>query len=246
MLKKQVGSTSWDKWYVQNIYNGNGNNLGKLKEWAGYGSKTVTSTSTKVAFSKDEWNTMLRANNVREMDNWTSNFVNNISFDELDGIQIYTGSAYVDMNGYLRNTSGMAELQPVYKKAIKNATSGLEKANLPETVIVRRGSDYNMLNELGIDLQNKSKIIGSILTDHGFTSTSPDPDGGFTESIEYVIKVPKGSEAMYVDSVSRHTGELELLINRGGLYQVEDYDISSSGRIRKIYMSLIGNSKKKI
>lgn len=246
MLKNQAGATSWDKWYIKNIYNGNGDNLGKLKAWAGYGSKTVTSTSTKVAFDRDEWNIMLKGNNLKKMNNWTSNFVNDISFAELDGIQVYTGSAYYDMNRYLRDTSGLAKINPDYKKAIKNATSGLEKANLPETVIVRRGSGYNMLNELGVDLQDKTKIIGSILTDHGFTSTSPDPYGGFSDSIEYVIKVPKGSEAMYVDSISRHSGELELLINRGGLYQIEDYDITESGRVRKVYMTLLGNSKKKI
>lgn len=247
MLKSQSNATSWDKWYIANVYNGDGNNLGKLKEWAGYGSKTVTSTNVKAAFSRDEWNVMLKGNDVRKMDSWTDEFVKVISTDEYDGVVRYTGSAYVPMNKYLRGIS--KDISVENKVAIKSATKALEKVKLPETVIVRRGSNYNMLAELGVsleDMKDKNKIIGSILTDHGFTSTSPDPNGGFDEDIEYVIKVPKGSEAAYVDKISMHEGELELLINRGGLYQIEDYDFSVSNGVEKVYMTLIGFSKKKV
>ena len=70
-------------------------------------------------------------------------------------------------------------------------------------------------------------------------STSPDPNGGFHDDIEYIIKVPKGSQAMYVKSISRHSGENELLINCGGEYRVEDVEFDRWGDISKIYMTLI-------
>lgn len=245
MLKKQMGATSWDKWYIQNVYNGNGNNLGKLKSWAGYEKKTVTSaTTTTIPFDRSSWDASLRTNKVRDMDSWTDDFIKRLTSDEIDGVKAYTGYHYEEMNEYLRGIS--SSISNMDKEAIKNATKALEKGKLPKDVIVRRGSGYNMLDELGIDLKDKTKIIGSIVTDHGFTSTSPDTSGGFSGRIEYVIKVPKGSEAAFVDKMSRHKGEEELLINRGALYRIEDYDISDSGRIRKIYMTLIGNSKKKV
>ena len=99
-----------------------------------------------------------------------------------------------------------------------------------------------MLSELGIGnvtAQNKTMFIGTIVEDKGFTSTSPAPSGGFPGDIEYVIKVPKGSQAMYVDSISRNRGEEELLINCGGKFMVEDIELDSYGNVNKIFMTLI-------
>ena len=43
---------------------------------------------------------------------------------------------------------------------------------------------------------------------------------------------------MYVDTISRHRGEEELLINRGGKYFIEDVEFDSYGEVNKIYMTL--------
>ena len=103
-----------------------------------------------------------------------------------------------------------------------------------------------MLNDLGVSYGpgNLSKVIGEVLQDNGFTSTSPDASGGFSDSIEYIIKVPKGSEAMYVAPISHYESEQELLINRGARYKVQDVEFDSYGSVSKIYMELIGNEYK--
>ena len=171
------------------------------------------------------------------MESWCDDWLKVISPEERDSIEVYTGSAYEDMNQYLRGQRSST----YYADEIKQATAALKKASLPEEVIVRRGSDYNMLTELGIDISeaNKDKVIGALVTDKGFMSTSPDPDGGFGGHIEYVIKVPKGSQAMYIDTISVNRGEEELLINRGGKYIIEDVEFDSYyGDVRKIYMTL--------
>ena len=83
-----------------------------------------------------------------------------------------------------------------------------------------------------------AKSIGAIVEDKGFVSTSPDSSGGFSGSIEYVIRLPQGSQAMYVAPISKYQSERELLINCGGKYMVEDIEFDSYGDVRKIYMTL--------
>ena len=97
-----------------------------------------------------------------------------------------------------------------------------------------------MLKELGIDISeaNKDKLIGGIVQDLGFLSTSPDPSGGFSPGIEYVTKIPEGSQAMYIDTIWKHRGEKELLVNCGGKFMVDDVEFDSYGDVKRIYMTL--------
>lgn len=200
---------------------------------------TITNVASKVddAFDAAKWADSVRKNNLGEMDRWTNDWLKTITSTEKSGVRTYTGSAYTDMNEYLRGQRKTTR----YADEIKACQSALSKASLPRETVVRRGSGYNMLNELGIGSvtpQNKDKFIGAIVTDKGFVSTSPSPHGGFSGSIEYVIRLPQGSQAMYVDSISRFQGEEELLINCGGKYQVEDVEFNSYGDVKKIYMTL--------
>lgn len=308
-LKDESGLT-WKQWYEQNIYNGDGSNLGGKKkiqafsdvqekylkpygftkdkmpydfdDWShkvsyeqaseilksmgtswsdphpyqqlmkfynqhltdkNFVMKTATTTkkvasTTKTVgtqFDSAAWSQAIRNNNLREMESWCDDWLRAISSAERNGVEVYTGSAYVNMNEYLRGQSSSTS----YAKEIEQATAALKKASLPEEVIVRRGSDYNMLRELGVDISeaNKDKLIGAIVTDKGFMSTSPASGGGFSGDIEYVVKVPKGSQAMYVDTISRHRGEEELLINRGGKYIIEDVEFDGD-EVTRIYMTL--------
>ena len=201
-------------------------------------TKKVASTTKTVGaqFDSAAWREAIRRNNLRTMETWCDDWLRAISSAERNGVEVYTGSAYIDMNKYLRGQRSTTS----YAEEIKQATAALKKASLPEEVIVRRGSDYNMLRELGIDISeaNKDKFVGAIVTEKGFLSTSPAFGGGFGGDIEYVIKVPQGSQAMYVDTISRHRGEEELLINRGGKYIVEDVEFDRYGDVKKIYMTL--------
>lgn len=219
---KNASGKTWDEWYGENIYYGDASDIGRKKS----------------AFDKNIWIDKLKKNIVSKMDDWTDDFVKAISVAEKNGIYKYTGSAYDRMNEYLR---GLRKNTP-FLDEIKNATSALKKAKLPEEVITRRGSGYNMLDSLGFGQatkSNKSKFIGKQVIDKGFTSTSPSPSGGFSGNIEYIIKVPKGSQAMYIDSISRYSGEQELLIQRGAQFKIEEIEFNSYGDVKKIYMTLV-------
>lgn len=176
------------------------------------------------------------------------NGLKKITSEEQRGVRIYTGDSYKLMNAYLRGQKTADEVGERIINSIDMCASTLEKASTTRDMIVRRGDDYNMLEELGVDFSkaNLENIKGSPLTAKAFFSASPDPYGGFDKSIEYIVKVHKGSQAMYVDSISINEGEKELLINRGGRYILEDVEYYDDNKTPKknIYMTLINLQSK--
>lgn len=201
----------------------------------------------KSGYNKAEWYDSLRTNNLRKMREWCSEWTKKITSEEQRGVRIYTGDSYKLMNAYLRGQKTADEVGERIINSIDMCVSALEKASTTRDMIVRRGDDYNMLEELGVDFSkaNLENIKGSPLTAKAFFSASPDPHGGFDKSIEYIVKVPKGSQAMYVDSISLNEGEKELLINRGGRYILEDVEYYDDDKTpKKIYMTLINLQSK--
>lgn len=201
----------------------------------------------KSGYNKTEWYDSLRTNILRKMREWCSEWTKKITSEEQRGVRIYTGDSYKLMNAYLRGQKTADEVGERIINSIDMCASALEKASTTRDMIVRRGDDYNMLEELGVDFSkaNLENIKGSPLTAKAFFSASPDPHGGFDKSIEYIVKVPKGSQAMYVDSISINEGEKELLINRGGRYILEDVEYYDDNKTpKKIYMTLINLQSK--
>lgn len=201
----------------------------------------------KSGYNKTEWYDSLRTNNLRKMREWCDDWLQKITEEEQRGVRIYTGDSYKLMNDYLRGQKTADEVGERIINSIDMCASALEKASTTRDMIVRRGDDYNMLEELGVDFSkaNLENIKGSPLTAKAFFSASPDPRGGFDKSIEYIVKVPKGSQAMYVDSISLNEGENELLINRGSRYILEDVEYYDDNKTpKKIYMTLINLQSK--
>ena len=204
-------------------------------------TKKVASTTKTVGtqFDSAAWRETMRKQNLRTMETWCDDWLATLTGTQKSAVVSYTGSAYEAMNDYLR-ANGAYDASDRTKQLIKQCQAALKKASLPEEVIVRRGSGYNMLKELGIDISeaNKDKLVGGIVQDLGFLSTSPDPSGGFSSGIEYVIKIPEGSQAMYIAPISQFHSERELLVNCGGKFMVDDVEFDSYGDVKRIYMTL--------
>ena len=204
-------------------------------------TKKVASTTKSVGtqFDSAAWRETMRKQNLRTMETWCDDWLATLTGTQKSAVVSYTGSAYEAMNDYLR-ANGAYDASDRTKQLIKQCQAALKKASLPEEVIVRRGSGYNMLKELGLDISeaNKDKLVGGIVQDLGFLSTSPDPSGGFSSGIEYVIKIPEGSQAMYVAPISQFYSERELLVNCGGKFMVDDVEFDSYGDVKRIYMTL--------
>lgn len=199
-------------------------------------------------FNKKEWYKLLKSNDEDKFNDWYRKWRKKLTAEEVEGVRTYTGSAYRTMNGYLRGRISKSDAGNFYINSIDMCKKALEKSSLPEEVIVRRGSTYGsikrLLNEASKDIMDVSKeyqkYIGSVVEDKGFLSTSPDPYGGFSDDVEYIIKVPKGAQAMYVDLMSKHQGEKELLINAGSKFVIKDIELNDVGsRIKKVFMEML-------
>lgn len=227
---------------LMKYYNANLATVGSATQTAGAAKAAASATkvAAKVddAFDAAKWYDSIQQNDLRLMNQWTDDWLKTINANERYGVEKYTSNAFTDMNKYLRGQSSTTR----YEKEIEFARSALAKAKLPQDTIVRRGSGYSALRNLNLGEltpQNKSNFIGAVMVDNGFVSTSPAAGGGFSGSVEYVIKVPKGSQAMYIDSISYFRGEQELLINAGGKYMIEEMEFDRYGNVNKVYMTLI-------
>lgn len=195
-------------------------------------------------FSKAMWINSLKGNDLAKMDKWCDEWVKSISADELESVKTYTTNAFDDINKYLRGINK----HNYYKEETELIKTALQKASLPEDVIVRRGSSQGSINSLlGLDkktpipkeINGYDKYIGSIVKDNAFMSTSADIKEGFVKQVNYIIKVPKGSNAMYINKISRAKDEKELLINAGKNYIIEGFDIEGNTNMLNVFMRLI-------
>jgi hypothetical protein len=67
-------------------------------------------------------------------------------------------------------------------------------------------------------------LPGRIVNDKGFLSTSPFQSGGFGGTVEFKLELPKGTKAAYVDRLSSHQGEMEMLIQRDTRFIISKVD----------------------
>lgn len=126
-----------------------------------------------------------------------------------DALQTYTGSAYTSMNTALRN--GMRATQ-----TIKEAQKGMRA--LSQDMLLHRGTSFAQFG-LG-SYENALQSIGKTVTDEGFFSTSVGGSPAFGGAVKIEVEVPKGTYGAFVDHISRHRGENELILAAGTKFKV--------------------------
>ena len=176
-----------------------------------------------------------------QFDKW----LNEVTPDEKQGVITYTGSAYTEMNRHLRGIRDTKSSRTL--KAIEDCKAALDKAHTDEAIVVGRGSYGDSLaGMLGVrdpgDVQwfvdNKESLIGGLAQDKGFLSTTPYEGGGFSGEVIYRINVPKGAHGVYVDSISKHQGEKEFLLQAGSKFRVVDIQKSGSYEI-EVFLDML-------
>lgn len=185
---------------------------------------------------------------------------------ERKGLKIYSGSAYTEINGYLRNlAAGMSPeeakrssgISQSYIEAIENTKSALSKMKLDEGLVVRRGTDLGDLAGLFMtgdfynnkqELKNLSaeelnaKFQGAIGQYAGFTSTSSLWERGFSGDVEVVLNLPPGTEAASIMRISRYgTSEGETLLNAGTTVKCQKIEKSDGhqGSYIRVFLDVI-------
>lgn len=160
---------------------------------------------------------------------------------EKSALRTYTGSAYRDMNSYLRRLAVGDSATTRYKSEIDLCIQALKKSNFEDTLVLRRGTDFGDLAGLigGDFVATKTKLSEMSIKElrdtyvglkgkyAGFTSTSSDFEKGFGDAVEMIFYAPKGTQGSSIMGISRFgTAEGETLLNAGT--QVEIVGIEDS------------------
>ena len=154
---------------------------------------------------------------------WTSA----LSVKEADAIKDYTGMAYVNINSVLRGIDSSFS-NGNYERAVLIHKS-LSRCRIPQPCIVYRGASTAALGKMR-NLSDE-QLIGKIISDDGFMSTSLNCGDAFGGDIKLEISVPAGAHGAYVGYLSQcGHNESEVL-----------FDMGQMMRITKIRRDMFGN-----
>ena len=156
------------------------------------------------------------------------NWANNLSESESAAVRSYTDTGYSNINSTLRGLSD--GFNPGMKETAISLHGALARAETPCDDTVFRGASSDALGQYA-SLPDDA-LVGKVIQDKGFMSTSLDSDRAFSGNVQFVIDVPKGSHGVYVGSISSFSGEKEVLFDAGQIMKV--LDVSRDGYGRRI------------
>jgi hypothetical protein len=171
---------------------------------------------------------------MKAADNWalaqSEGAFGSMPGDEQDALFDYQGSGYYYINRGLRGNNLDAE----DAAKVKLIDSAMSRASISESVVVHRGMTGAAFGS--------GNATGKTITDSGYVSTSLNRKVAYGYSsdrgdVQVQIRLPKGSKALYIDTMSENVTEYEMLLPRGSRFRV----ISDTGRggNRKIEMELV-------
>ncbi|OFW55854.1 MAG: hypothetical protein A2Y75_05415 [Candidatus Solincola sediminis] len=134
-----------------------------------------------------------------------------ITNTQISGLRYYTGSAYTQMNGFLR---GFMDATDAVKKHIRDAQAGMRPSLKP--MVFHRGTNPGQFGGAALD----QDLVGKVMVDHGFMSTSVGGRAAFGGKVMLEIECPSGTPMSYVDHISKNQGENEMLLAAGTRYRV--------------------------
>ena len=161
--------------------------------------------------------------------------VDALSDKETAAIQNYTGTWHTSINKAYGNGTEK-NLSTQQKGTVKNLDKALSKTTLgQDMVLVRAIPTIHLMNAFGItghDEMTKENLVGRVYGEKGFASTTlrtDDAISGVTSaqilkgSTILHINAPKDTHGLYVQSISSHTSEQEVLLPRGMQYVITDF-----------------------
>jgi len=172
----------------------------------------------------------------------TNDWEQGLTTEQEDAIRYYTGTyGYDDINDYLRGKTDSPSQKDI--DAAAEIESAINNYELTDPMVFHRGGNAKLLN--GADnVQDIQKMVGSVVVDRGFTSTSSNKSDILGGDITYHIATPagKGSGA-YIKNLSQFKGESEFLFNSGSAFKIigayDDY-----GRVN-VNLQYIGRTSQK-
>lgn len=151
---------------------------------------------------------------ARDYDRWHVSLGNDLSETELAAVRSYTGSGYHDINANLRGG-----------RASSSKAAAIDRAMRPlpfDATVTRWTGHEGFMQAFGIDsAKDIHKHVGAMWTDPAFFSTNISAEGIFGgRTVKLVMELPQGTPARWVNPISLHKGENELLVGRGTSFMI--------------------------
>lgn len=144
-------------------------------------------------------------------------------------IKTYTGAAYSSINGSLRQKNSYGQAFTPQKSSLATAKKIQEGMRpITQNVTVYRGTGGEQFGLPATPtLAQLQALVGKKVIDKGFVSTSVGTGAAFGGALRLEIQVPEGTPAAYVQSVSSHKSERELLLAAGTKFEI--LEVSDTG-----------------
>lgn len=159
--------------------------------------------------------------------------------DQRNALRSYSGPAAYQINKYLRTGKipqhNRDDRKPTAaeREQFRSIIASLDRATKgnptpTQAMVVHRGTGLAEFGNVTPD-----KLIGQEVRDPAFLSTSVGKSLSqmfSSEDVHLVLNVPEGTPAFWMDKISTHPGERELLLGRG-----LSYKITSARKVRGRY-----------
>ncbi|MEU0025455.1 putative T7SS-secreted protein [Streptomyces sp. NPDC006335] len=149
-----------------------------------------------------------------------NDYAESLPAEQKAAVHSYTGPAHHRINGFLREGEGSYHDIPEVRRHVEQLDKALAGNRLPEAVVVSRGTGLEHYLEK-MSSANPADMIGKKFTDDAYMSTSLG-DAVFTNKGAVLhLRVPEGTQGLYVEKLSRYgADERELLLGRGNEYTI--------------------------
>jgi hypothetical protein len=136
---------------------------------------------------------------------------------EKASLRYYTGNNYTEMNNALRGSDYTTKS---YVDHIRKSQAGMRPSTRP--LMLYRGTGLDALPGVSkyAKLTDVQKFIGKTVQDKGFMSTSVGGKPAFGGRLLIEFEAPTGTPMAFVDHISKHPGENEMLLAAGTKYRV--------------------------
>ncbi len=154
--------------------------------------------------------------------------------EQRDALRTYTGGSYTTINKCARGTAPCDEHT---KKLLDNINAGM-KPSTKDIMVFRKTNPKSFGLESAADVE---ALVGKIINDDGVISTSIRSDM-WSGALDLEIEAPKGSMMAWVQPISLHPSEDEIVVAPGTHYEVISIEKSKYGHGYKVRLRIIPGS----
>ena len=204
---------------------------------------------SKEAVNKEIWGSEM----VKIQEEW----FNTLTDKEKDNLNKYTMEGVYDrINMGLRKGS----LREIYQEIADSITGALQRNKLNANMQVYRGSSasifksvldeetYKLMRETKVDIETlKEKLVGSIVNDKGFMSTTLNPmvvlnmDNDFLNNVMLKIDIDKKATGTgFIAPISEFENESEVLLDKNTSLYIKDITFNEYKKVYEINCHYLG------